>query len=117
MVDFTTAQGQHADIDPVTLHASAARTASGQGPAVAVGDRGVLRLLLDVTAATAPTSLDVVVETSYDGSTWRSLGAFAQRTAAAQSERKSFSGCDRYARVNYTIVGTSFTFAVTGEAV
>jgi hypothetical protein len=112
--------GQFADIDDVELAASAARTATGQGAAVALGDRGTLRLLLDVTAAsgTGPT-LDVTVETSFDGATgWRSLGTFAQKTAVA-SERKSFPGCDRYVRATWTVGGTtpSFTFSVAGEAV
>jgi hypothetical protein len=109
--------GQFADIDDVELAASAARTATGQGAAVALGDRGTLRLLLDVTAASG--TLDVTVETSFDGATgWRSLGTFAQKTAVA-SERKSFSGCDRYVRATWTVGGTtpSFTFSVVGEAV
>lgn len=110
-----------ADTDEVVLHESAARTASGNGPSAELGDRGVLRLLLDVTAATAATgtpTLDVEVQTSYDGATWRALGTFAQQTAVS-SERKSFAGCDRFVRVAYTIGGDTpnLTFAVTGEAV
>ena len=116
---YTTANGRHADTLPVTLHESAARTATGTGSALELGDRGVLRLLIDVTAASGTTpTLDVTVETSFDGSTWRSVAAFAQRTSVA-SERKSFAGCDRFVRVSYTIGGTtpSFTFSVSGEAV
>ena len=116
---FKTASGQHADIDQVVLQASATHTVTGNGTGVAVGDRGTLRLLLDVTAVsgTSP-SLTVTVETSYDNVTWRSLGAFAAKTAVG-TERKSFPGCDRYARVVRTISGTtpSFTSSVTGEAV
>lgn len=103
-----------------TLLASAARTATGAGAAVELGDVATLRLLVDVTAAsgTSPT-LDITIETSYDGSTsWRSLGTFAQKTAVA-TERKSFGGCDRYVRASYVIGGTtpSLTFSVTGEGV
>lgn len=111
--------GGYADTKSTSLHASAARTATGASAAIEVGDRGVLRLLLDVTAASGTTpTLDVTVQTSYDGTTWRSLGTFTQATGVT-SERKSFSGCDRFARVSYTIGGTtpSFTFAVSGEAV
>lgn len=112
--------GQYSDIDDVVLAASAARTATGNGTSVALGDRGVARLLLDVTAVagTSPT-LDITVETSFDGAAWRSLGTFAQKTAVG-TERKSFSGCDRFVRANHTIGGTggpSFTFSITGEAV
>lgn len=118
-MSYTTAKGRSADTLALSLHDSAARTATGTGSSYELGDRGVLRLLLDVTAAsgTSPT-LDVAVETSYDGSTWRSVAAFAQKTAAG-TERKSFSGCDRFVRITYTIGGTtpSFTFSVSGEAV
>jgi hypothetical protein len=116
---YTTANGRHADTLPVTLHESAARTATGSGSALELGDRGTLRLILTVSAASGTTpTLDVTVETSFDGSTWRSAGTFAQRTSAA-SERKSFPGCDRFVRISYTIGGTtpSFTFSVSGEAV
>jgi len=116
---YTTANGRHADTLPVTLHESAARGASGDGSAVELGDRGTLRLLLDVTAASGTTpSLAVEVETSYDGSTWRPLGGFTA-VATTGSERLSFSGCDRFVRCAYTISGDtpSFTFSVSGEAV
>lgn len=112
--------GEISNITDVTLAASAARTATGNGSAVALGDLGTVRLLLDVTAASGTTpTLDVTVETSYDGSTgWTSLGTFAQKTAAG-TQRKSFSGCDRYVRATWTIGGTtpSFTFSIAGEAV
>lgn len=104
----------------VTLHASAARTANGTGPVVEVAEYDTLRLLLDVTAAagTSPT-LGVEIQTSFDGTTdWRSLGSFAQKVGVS-SERKSFSGADRFVRASYTIGGTSpsFTFSIAGEAV
>lgn len=112
--------GEISNITDVSLAASAARTATGSGTAVALGDLGTMRLVFDVTAAAGGTpTLDVTVETSYDGSTgWRSLGTFAQKTAAG-TERKSFAGCDRFVRATWTIGGTtpSFTFSITGEAV
>lgn len=116
---YNTANGRYADTVPVTLHESAARAASGDGSTVELGDRGVLRLLLDVTAASGTTpSLSVDVETSYDGSTWRPLGGFTAK-AGTGSERLSFPGCDRFVRCSYAISGTdpSFTFSVSGEAV
>lgn len=116
---YEKANGEWADTEDVELASSAARTATGDGSSVEVGDRGVVRLLLDVTAAsgTSPT-LDVTVETSFDGTTWRQAGTFTQQTAVG-TERKSFSGLDRFVRVTWTIGGTtpSFTFEVSGEAV
>lgn len=104
----------------VTLAASAARTATGSGTAQEIADRGAVRLLLDVTAASGTTpTLDVTVETSYDGSTgWTSLGTFTQNTAVS-SQRKNFSGADRFVRASWVIAGTtpSFTFSIVGEAV
>lgn len=104
----------------VTLAASAARTATADGTAVEIADKGAVRLLLDVTAASGTTpTLDVTVETSYDGSTgWTSLGTFTQKTAAG-TQRKNFSGADRFVRATWAIGGTtpSFTFSVVGEAV
>lgn len=103
----------------VTLAASATVVANGNGAAVGV-DKGTLRLVLNVTAkgADVDETLNVTVETSFDGVAWRSLGAFAQRMAVG-NERKSFAGADRFARVTWAVGGTtpSFTFSVTGEAV
>lgn len=111
--------GEWAETDDVTLAASEARTASGSGSSVELGDRGTLRLLLDVTAAsgTLP-SLQVDVQTSYDATTWRTLGGFTA-LAATGSQRASFPGADRFVRATWTVSGTtpSFTFSVAGEAV
>jgi len=116
---YTTANGRSADTLSLSLHDSATRTSTGNGSSYELGDRGVLRLLLDVTAAsgTSPT-LDIAVQTSYDGSTWRAVASFTQATTTG-TERKSFSGCDRFVRITYTLGGTtpSFTFSVSGEAV
>lgn len=115
---YSKANGQWADTVDAELVASAARTATFQSAALEIGDRGTACLTLDVTAVsgTAPT-LDVAIETSADGTTWRALASFAQKTVAG-SERKSFVGCDRFIRANCTIAGTtpSFTFSVAGEA-
>jgi hypothetical protein len=99
---------------------SAARTASGTGETLEVGDEHTLRLTLDVTAAsgTLPT-LDVIVETSADGATgWRSVYAFGQKTTTG-SDRQSFSNLDRFVRCSWVIGGTtpSFTWSLTGELV
>lgn len=111
--------GRYVHTEAASL-ASAVRTATGQGSALEVGDFHTVRALLDVTAAsgTAPT-LDVKLQTSHDGSTgWRDVAAFAQKTAVG-TERKAFSGLDKFVRWSWTIGGTgpSFTFSVDGEMV
>ncbi len=116
---WVTYQGQTPNIDTVNLSPAAAVTATANGSSVLLGDRGTLRLLLNVTAASGTTpTLDVAIQTSFDGSTWRAVAAFAQKTTTG-TERKSFTGIDRYVRATYTVGGTtpSFTFTVKGEAV
>ncbi len=116
---YHTSDGVFVDSRDVTLHPSAARTATGNGSVVEeTGERRTLSLSLVVTAAsgTSPT-LDVTVQTSADGSTWYSAGSFAQLTATG-SERKTFA-LDRYVRLRWVIGGTtpSFTFSASGELV
>lgn len=103
--------------------ALAARTTSSSTAGYDTGSLNGLRgLYLNVTAATGtlPT-LDVTVETSNDNSAWSVVGtAFTQATGAT-TQRKSFSGLDRYVRITWVIGGTAtptFTFSVTqGELV
>lgn len=110
--------GRWVNHDDIAVQPPVTRTATLVGSAVDTQGNGDISLDLAVTAAsgTGPT-LDVVIETSKDGVTWRSLGAFAQKTAVS-AERKSFSGCDRLVRANAVIAGTtpSFTYSVVGEA-
>lgn len=103
-----------ADTEDVTLKASGLESASTNGAAVELGDRGVVRLILDITVDNG-TTLDVDVETSKDGvNNWYVAGSFTQQTGVA-TERKTFA-VDRFVRYASTIVGTSFTYSVTGEA-
>jgi hypothetical protein len=92
--------------------------ASGNGTTVEVGAKGTLLLDLTVSALGAGTTLTVTVYTSKDGTTWRSLGAFTDATATG-TERKSFPGCDRYARACWALAGgtTTATYTVSGESV
>lgn len=114
---YPTKSGRWADTVSLTLVASAPRTATANGAAVEVADKGVARLLLDTTAVSGTTpTLDVVIQTSQDGTTWRAAHTFTQATAIGQ-QRASFT-VDRFVRATWTVDGTtpSFTFAVTGEA-
>jgi len=109
--------GQWADTVDVILHASAAVTADGSSTGVETADRGCVRLLLDVTAASGTTpQLLVVVETSHDDSEWRALDSFDIKTGVS-SQRLSVGGVDRFLRVRWDVSGTtpSFTFDVRGE--
>lgn len=114
---YPTKSGRWADTRSLVLAASAARTATGTGSAIEIGDKPVARLLLDVTARTGTTpTLDVTIETSFDGATWRSAGTFTQVTATGQ-QRGNFM-LDRYVRASWTIGGVTpnFTFSIAGEA-
>lgn len=109
-----------ARVDAVDLSPASAVAVTGAGNAIEMGGNGILRLRLNVTAAsgTIP-SLTVSVDTRYDASdSWRTVGSFAAKTAVS-AERKVFAGIDRQARISYVVSGTtpSFTFTCTGEAV
>lgn len=116
---YTKSNSVFANTQSVAFAIAAPQTASANGAAIELGDRGTMRLDINITAAsgTNPT-LDVSFETSSDNVTWRALGSFPQYTAAG-TVRKSFSGCDRWVRPKWTITGTnpSFTFTIIGDAV
>lgn len=110
----------------VTLVASAARTASGDsGTLEGFGDVTAARVQLNVSAASGTTpTLDVVVEDTLDGTSWNTIGTFAQKVAAGREVINMHAGkaesatfqplfADRW-RVRWTIGGTtpSFTFSV-----
>ena len=111
--------GEFAAFYDAPLFPSAAMTATTTGEVMEMGDLTTLRMTLDVTAASGTTpTLDVVIQTSPDGTTgWQTLGTFGQKTAVS-SERNVFPGADRYVRAVATISGTtpSFTFSLTGDA-
>lgn len=117
---YTMQNGRWADTEPVTLLAAGTRTETVTGEWIELGDRNTIRLTLAVTAsdrANSNETLDVAVQTSPDKSTVVAVGSFTQKTVAA-TERKCFSGLDRFVRVVGTIAGTtpSFAFSVAGEA-
>lgn len=110
---------QWARTQDVTLEqAGTVKTATYNGTALELGDKGTMCLTLDSTAVSGTTpSMTVAIETSADGTTWRAVASFTAQTATA-SERKSFTGLDRFVRAAVTISGTtpSFTFGLTGDA-
>jgi hypothetical protein len=95
--------------------ASAARTATGNGSAFETVDANSIEGFLAVTvvpAATNPT-LDARLETSLDdGSTWSTVGAFAQVTGVT-TKNKVFGPLGDSCRWAWTIGGTSIKAAMT----
>lgn len=117
MGGYFKADGGYADVDEAFL-ASGVLAASLVGAAVPCGDRGTVRLTLDVTAVsgTDPT-LAVTLETSEDDVLWRTLGTFVTATAIGK-ERKVFPGCDRFVRANEVLGGSAsptVTRKISGE--
>lgn len=110
---YTTRSGRHGDIKTVVLVGAQAYAATFNGAGVETADRGTLCLNLDVTAITG--TLDVAIQTSKDGVTWRAVATFAQASGVT-SERKSFVGIDRFVRAVCTIGTGPATFSVKGDA-
>ena len=95
--------------------ASAARTATANGTAFDTSDVDEITATLDVTAASGTDeTLDVILQTTADGTNYYTAGSFAQKTAAA-AESKVFTGLGSLSRWRWTIGGTdtpTFTFSV-----
>lgn len=105
----------------LTLHASGAETATGNGTTVALGETGglAMRAQLDTTAendAATGETLDVIIQDSLDGTNWNTIGTFAQQTGIAREVINVQTPFGPYIRERHTIGGTgspSFTFSVT----
>jgi hypothetical protein len=96
---------------------SVARTATATGTAFNSDDIGTIVATLVITAVsgTNPT-LDVILETTADGSVWTTVAAFAQQTTTQAGLGKVFGPLGSQCRWSWTIGGTStptFTFAIT----
>lgn len=104
--------GRWANTIALDLSPTAAVAVDGTTPAVELGDHAVARLVLAVTSVSSGESLDVTIETSSDGTTWYTAGAFTQVTATG-TERKVFP-IDRYVRAKYDVTGSESAAAVVG---
>ncbi len=106
----------------LTLQASTAETASGNGAAVESGEYRDLLVTLNCTAAsgTSPTLLVQLQVSDDGGTTWYNLpnGAFTQLTAVGTQVLQIDSAFGDTIRASWTIGGTtpSFTFAVKAVA-
>lgn len=91
---------------------SAARNASGSAPA---GQVGSAVLTVFAASGTAPT-LDLAIEETSDGATWREVARFVQMTGPGQDARRlrvTVAPLGIVVRYRWTIsAGASFTFAV-----
>lgn len=97
--------------------ASAARTATANGTAFDTTGVDSVNGSIVVSAAsgTNPT-LDVILQTTADGTNWYTVGAFTQKTEITAAEAKIFGPLGDSSRWKWTIGGTdtpSFTFAIT----
>jgi hypothetical protein len=99
---------------------SAARTTSGNSGVIeGYGPATALRLQLNVTAASGTTpTLNVIVEDTFDGTTFNTVGTFAQKTAVSREVINITTPFTDRLRVTWTIAGTtpSFTFTVDCNA-
>jgi hypothetical protein len=70
-------------------------------------------VLVNVTAEAGTSTLDIIVQTSDDNSTYYDHTTCAQITATGQY-RFAVTNFGKYVRLKYTVGGTSFTFAASG---
>jgi hypothetical protein len=104
----------------VTPLAATAITASGSGASVDLRptvwdglDRRTVVLTLEASALVG--ILDVYVQTSPSGTTWKTIGQFTTLTSAGY-ETMTFASVERYVRITWRLAGTSATLGVIGRA-
>jgi hypothetical protein len=110
-------KNQHRDTRLITFADSAARTTSSASVVEEIGDRGVLRLKVAVTATSGTPTLDITVKTRFDeDDSWRST-TLPQITTTGTVRTTVL--IDREVQVDWTIAGgtPSLTFSIDGEAV
>lgn len=104
----------------VTMHTSAARTATGNTTGeTRLKSATALRVQLDVTAASGTTpTLNVLIEDTLDGTNWNTVGTFAAKTAVSREVINVPLPVANQLRVKWTIAGTtpSFTFSVIAHS-
>lgn len=98
----------------ITLKASGAVTAStAQTSGFEVSAYAEGQILVSVTAESGTSTLDIIVQTSDDNTTYYDHTTCAQITATGQY-RYAVTNFGKYVRLSYTVGGTSFTFAAVG---
>jgi len=90
---------------------SAGSAAYSSGFSVSAYHEG--QILVNVTAEAGTSTLDIVVQTSDDNSTYYDHTTCDQITATGQY-RCAVTNFGKYVRLKYTVGGTSFTFQAVG---
>lgn len=99
--------------------ASAARTTTGASAAFNTADLDSLTATLVITAASGTTpTLDLVLETTADGTNYYTAGSFPQQTTTQAGVSRVIGDLGSLSRWAWTIAGTtpSFTFSVSATA-
>lgn len=106
----------HREFTTANLNAASggAITSTGQSASVHVGGYSEAIAMLNVTAASGTTpTLDVKLQTSYNGTDWYDIAtAFTQATAVSKQAGLKATNLGQFLRAVWTIGGTtpSFTF-------
>ena len=98
----------------VTFLASGERTAAtAQSSGFEVSAYAEGQILVNVTAEDDPSTLDIIIETSNDNSAYYTHTTISQITEIGKT-RQAITNFGKYVRINYTVGGTAFTFAIVG---
>lgn len=98
----------------ITILSSGTRTAAtAQSSSFVVAAYAEGQIFVDVTAEAGVSTLDIVIQTSPDDSTWYTHTTMSQITATGQV-RQAITNFGKYVRVSYTVGGASMTFSITG---
>jgi hypothetical protein len=113
---FWRADGKYVGLEEFNLNpVEGTLTVDGKSNVVELSGPCVVSLSLVHTAVSASDTNDVTVETSPDGTTWHSAGAFTQATEtenAAWVQAKEFL-VDRYVRLDFNVGGTGVSIDCT----
>ena len=97
----------------ITFLASGVKTGTAQSTGFNIEEYIEGQILVDVTAESGTSTLDITIETSADNSTWFTHTTLTQISATGRV-RQAITNFGKYVRINYTVGGTSFTFSVVG---
>ncbi|MCE5265726.1 MAG: DUF6385 domain-containing protein [Deltaproteobacteria bacterium] len=108
-------QGEDRKTRVITFLASGLKSAATvQSTAFDVSAYAEGQICVDVTAEAGTSTLDVIIQTSPDGTTWYTHTVVGQITATGQTVA-SVTNFGKWMRINYTVGGTSMTFSVVGQ--
>lgn len=99
--------------DVKALLSSATYSGAGASSGFNVEAYTEAQILVEVTAESGASTLDIIIETSPDNATWYTHTTIAQITAIGKV-RQAITNFGKYVRVSYTVGGTSFTYSITG---